>query len=76
MEKRLSQFNDNFMDVYKRVIQCEKQEGGMIIDLARLLTESDFSQKELKRINTVLLNLRISEDFQRMLEEMNPTKVL
>jgi hypothetical protein len=48
----------------------------MIVDLERLLTESDFSQKELKRINTVLLNLRISEDFQRMLEEMNPTKVL
>lgn len=76
VEKRLSQFNDNFMDVYKRVIQCQKQEGGMIVDLERLLTESDFSQKELKRINTVLLNLRISEDFQRMLEEMNPTKVL
>ncbi len=64
------------MDVYKRVIQCEKQEGGMIIDLERLLKESEFSQKELTRINTVLLNLRISEDFQRMLEEMNPTKVL
>ena len=48
----------------------------MIVDLERLLTESDFSQKELKRINTVLLTLRISEDFQRMLEEMNPTKVL
>lgn len=31
---------------------------------------------ELKRINTVLLNLRIGEDFQKMLEEMNPSKVL
>jgi hypothetical protein len=31
---------------------------------------------ELKRINTVLTNLRIGEDFQKMLEEMNPTKVL
>jgi len=48
----------------------------MIIDLEKLLKDSDFSQKELLRINTVLLNLRISEDFQRMLEEMNPTKVL
>jgi hypothetical protein len=76
VEKRLSHFNDNFMDVYKRVIQCEKQEGGMITDLENLLTENDYAQKELKRINTVLLNIKISEDFQRMLEEMNPAKVL
>lgn len=48
----------------------------MITDLERLLVESDIAQKELKRINTVLLNIRISEDFQKMLEEMNPTKVL
>lgn len=35
-----------------------------------------YVMEELKRINTVLLNLKISDDFQRMLEEMNPTKVL
>jgi hypothetical protein len=27
-------------------------------------------------VNTVLLNIKISDDFQRMLEEMNPAKVL
>ncbi len=48
----------------------------MINDLENLLTENDYAQKELKRINTVLLNIKISEDFQRMLEEMNPAKVL
>jgi hypothetical protein len=47
-----------------------------ITDLENLLTENDYAQKELKRINKVLLNIKISEDFQRMLKEMNPVKVL
>ena len=44
--------------------------------IQQLLQDSEFSLSELKRINTVLVNIRISEDFQRMLEEMNPAKVL
>lgn len=28
-EKRLSLFNDNFMDIFRRVVACEKEEGRM-----------------------------------------------
>ena len=44
--------------------------------IQQLLQDSEFSLSELKRINTVLVNIRISEDFKRMLEEMNTAKVL
>lgn len=48
----------------------------MAADISKLLTDAQTALTELKRINTVLLNLRIGEDFQKMLEEMNPSKVL
>jgi hypothetical protein len=76
IEQRLALFNDNFSDVYRRVIKCEREEVQMQADISRLLRESSFATGELKRINTVLLNIKISDDFQRMLEEMNPAKVL
>lgn len=76
VEKRLNLFNDNFMDVYRRVITCEKLEVGMQTHITQLLTDCAAALTELKRINTVLLNIKISDDFQRMLEEMNPAKVL
>jgi hypothetical protein len=44
--------------------------------ITQLLKDATYSMGELKRINTVLLNIKISDDFQRMLEEMNPAKVL
>lgn len=45
-------------------------------NITKLLRDDAYALDELKRINTVLLNFKISDDFQRMLEEMNPTKVL
>ena len=44
--------------------------------LKLLLVDTEYSMGELKRINTVLTNLKIGEDFQKMLQEMNPAKVL
>lgn len=76
IEQRLSLFNDNFMDVYRRVIATENGQTAMQSELAQLLTNSSYSLTELKRINTVLLNIKLSDEFQRMLEEMNPAKVL
>lgn len=64
------------MDVYKRVIKCEKDEMKMLVDIEKLLKDDEFALVELKRVNTVLINMKIGEDFQRMLQEMNPVKVL
>lgn len=64
------------MDVYKRVIKCEKDEMKMLVDIEKLLKDDEFVLVELKRVNTVLINMKIGEDFQRMLQEMNPVKVL
>lgn len=55
---------------------CETEEKVMSKNIDRLLTDTSQAIKELSRINTVLTNLKIGEDFQRMLAEMNPTKVL
>jgi hypothetical protein len=48
----------------------------MKIPINKLLKDSTYWTSELKRINIVLLNIKLSDDFQRMLEEMNPAKVL
>jgi hypothetical protein len=45
-------------------------------DITILLADSKTALTELDRINTVLVNLKIGEDFQRMLQEMNPAQVL
>jgi hypothetical protein len=60
IEKRLELFNSNFDDVYRRVITCEKLELEMATDIEKLLKDADFALSELKRINTVLVNIRIS----------------
>jgi hypothetical protein len=64
------------MDVYRRVIKCEKDEVVMHHNITQLLDNNAFALAELKRVNTLLLNIQISDDFQRMLEEMDPSKVL
>lgn len=62
--------------MYERVKVCEEREVGMVLNVDKLLADSEQSLREIMRINTVLTNLKIGEDFQRMLAEMNPTKVL
>ncbi len=67
VEKRLNVLNGNFTEMYGRVIRCEEEEAGMRGHLERLLKDANYWTSELKRINTVLLNIKISDDFQRML---------
>ena len=76
IEERLQQFYSNFTEVYGRVRSSEELEARMVRDIEVLLRDDQEAQAELKRINTVLVNLKIGEDFQKMLEEMDPSKVL
>lgn len=45
-------------------------------NISKLLKDNDEALQEVKRINSVLTNLKIGEDFQKMLAQMNPTKIL
>jgi hypothetical protein len=54
----------------------EEREIGMDQNISKLLKDNDEALQEVKRINSVLTNLKIGEDFQKMLAQMNPTKIL
>lgn len=54
----------------------EEREIGMDQNISKLLKDNDEALQEIKRINSVLTNLKIGEDFQKMLAQMNPTKIL
>ncbi len=54
----------------------EEREIGMDQNISKLLKDNDEALHEVKRINSVLTNLKIGEDFQKMLAKMNPTKIL
>lgn len=74
-EKKIGNLQVQFADVTRKIRNVENDEKDSKEDIKRALAAQEDSSKEIGRLSKMVANLKLSDDFMKLMENLDPHKL-